>query len=292
MFQFKSLRTVVLITFFASMGAVQGGGLLDDHYNVLSKRLTANVCATINPGIDVYIPLVGTEHIALASSTCLCLSGGVLTPTSIASLKLSVQTSDGTGTVLGDAVAALGLTNIVNLFDSAAITLLGAQPDSGCNYPSGAIPRDCGTCNYDCPNSGFVCGSTCVDAGSVCVSGKVVKSRRRSLDSSPFLCPKDLTACAIPGSNVWTGHNFECIDTQNDIESCGACADPIPGQPMGQDCTAIQNTNRVACQQGACAVLSCQRGYEVDSTGTSCIAGLVNQSGNSQKRSGPRRARF
>jgi len=85
-------------------------------------------------------------------------------------------------------------------------------------------------------------------------------------------CPRDMTACAIPDSLQWTGKNFECIDINVDLESCGACSFPLPGRPTGQDCTAIPHAASVACNAGQCRVDSCVRGYTVSSDSTGCVS--------------------
>ncbi|ORY35056.1 hypothetical protein BCR39DRAFT_146038 [Naematelia encephala] len=286
MSQFKSL-CLMSLTVLASLGLVEGRGLFDGHYNLLSKRFTANVCANINPTITVDIPILNNVTVALAGPTCLCLAAGALTASSVASLDETL-TMDNNGTLLGTVINDLGVQTVLDLLENNALILLGSQPDPGCDYPTGAIPDSCGSCDYTCPDKGFACNGACVAEGTTCTSG--IARRRRSLDS--FICDNGLTACAIPGTDVWTGQNFECIDTQSNIESCGACADPIPGRPTGQDCTAIPHTSWVGCQAGSCTVFSCERGYEVDATGTKCVAALVDQSGGYNKRSTPRRARL
>ena len=84
-------------------------------------------------------------------------------------------------------------------------------------------------------------------------------------------CPAHLTACGIPSTSFFTGRNYECIDTLSDIESCGACAFPLPGQPMGIDCTALPHTMGVTCHLGQCVVEDCERGFEFNTEGSGCI---------------------
>ena len=62
------------------------------------------------------------------------------------------------------------------------------------------------------------------------------------------LCPTGLSACPIPGASGLTG-DFECLDTTNELESCGGCA----SLGQGQDCTAIKGSWNVGCEQGTCA---------------------------------------
>lgn len=55
----------------------------------------------------------------------------------------------------------------------------------------------------------------------------------------------------------------------NDLESCGGCAYPLPGQSEGVDCTAIQHTTSVSCLQGKCIIGECEEGYR--NTGKGCV---------------------
>lgn len=71
--------------------------------------------------------------------------------------------------------------------------------------------------------------------------------RRSKLHSrSAPLCPSGLEACPIQGA---LGGEFECLDTNEELESCGGCA----STGAGQDCTAIEGAWNVACNQGRCA---------------------------------------
>lgn len=65
---------------------------------------------------------------------------------------------------------------------------------------------------------------------------------------SPKLCPTGLNACPIPGASGLTG-DFECLDTTNELESCGGCA----SLGQGQDCSAIKGAWNVGCERGTCA---------------------------------------
>jgi hypothetical protein len=96
-------------------------------------------------------------------------------------------------------------------------------------------------------------------------------------------CPLSLNACPISSVNGPTG-DFECLDTTNELESCGGCA----STDEGQDCTAIKGAWNVACVQGSCAgkysfpnrfesiltfflVYTCANGYKRSNDGKSCI---------------------
>jgi len=132
-----------------------------------------------------------------------------------------------------------------------------------------------------CPVGYKVCGRDCIANSATCVSAGSRRDLRRkprlvpwSLDWSrvaEFRCEGRLTACAVPSSQFFNGDNFECIDTQSDIESCGACAFPLPGQPFGVDCTALPGTAEVGCVQGSCNISACLHGYELSEDGRACV---------------------
>jgi len=91
---------------------------------------------------------------------------------------------------------------------------------------------------------------------------------KRELHKSraPRLCPTGLDACPIPGSSGLTG-DFECLDTTNELESCGGCA----SLGQGQDCTNIKGAWNVGCERGTCVVYTCTGGFRRSSDGKSCI---------------------
>jgi len=92
--------------------------------------------------------------------------------------------------------------------------------------------------------------------------------RKRASHMSHFeFCPMDLTACPITSASGPSG-DFECLDTNNELESCGGCASI--GQ--GQDCAAIKGAWNVGCEQGTCAVYTCIAGFRPSRDGKSCIA--------------------
>ena len=76
----------------------------------------------------------------------------------------------------------------------------------------------------------------------------IYNSKRSTEQRLSQLCPTDLTACPITSASGPTS-DFECIDTTNELESCGGCA----SIGEGQDCTAIGGAWNVGCEQGTCA---------------------------------------
>jgi len=97
----------------------------------------------------------------------------------------------------------------------------------------------------------------------------VPSGMRRALPKprSPSLCPSGLTACPITSVSGPTT-DFECLDTVNELESCGGCT----SVGKGQDCTAIRGAWNVGCQQGSCTVYTCAVGFKRSRDDQSCIS--------------------
>jgi len=94
-------------------------------------------------------------------------------------------------------------------------------------------------------------------------------------DLNDMLCPFDMSACPVePSSDFpktlaeWSALGYECVEFDNDLQSCGGCA----SVDISHDCTLITNAVDVACVSGACEVQSCETGYNVALNGTACIA--------------------
>ena len=76
------------------------------------------------------------------------------------------------------------------------------------------------------------------------------------------MCPRGHKSCPVYGSTLrgrgyLKGH--ECVDVQNDLESCGGCVaddSPFGGRTAdgGRDCSAIPNVDSVSCKAGKCLI--------------------------------------
>ncbi|KAK7039412.1 insulin-like growth factor binding protein [Favolaschia claudopus] len=150
-----------------------------------------------------------------------------------------------------------------------AVCPVGTAPFSGtcvdcdpsCATCSGMSSDECTSCSSD----RILCGGKCL-VGPSCPSAQPVVPRgsRRSE------CPVGQTACPIPGRSF---RSWECIDTRNDLESCGGCAFSSLNQAeaTGQDCTALPGVADVSCLNSRCAVAKCMPGYEVHGNRTLCV---------------------
>lgn len=96
---------------------------------------------------------------------------------------------------------------------------------------------DPSTSTYHCESSAdnFKCGEQCYakKSGMTCASGMATTQNTR------MTCPVGKTACPV-GSDRDGKQVLECIDSNNDLESCGGCTGGNGGlTPTGQDCSSI-----------------------------------------------------
>jgi hypothetical protein len=147
---------------------------------------------------------------------------------------------------------------LISDFTTAMIGASGSSTANlaPCTYPSANfVPTDC-QCHFNCTNGYTQCGTKyCMDpAKQSCQSGVPVNAPgRRSLS-----CPTGFSSCSVPGGG------WECLNTDNDIESCGGCFNV-----GGVDCTSLPGVSSVSCVSGECESTSCVKGYSL--IGNSCI---------------------
>lgn len=77
------------------------------------------------------------------------------------------------------------------------------------------------------------------------------------------LCPSSMAACPIDGRQG----EYECLDSQSDLQSCGGCV----SMGQGQDCTQIAGARWMGCNEGTCEVYSCKKGWTRSSDGSKCV---------------------
>ncbi|KAM0754417.1 hypothetical protein T439DRAFT_321457 [Meredithblackwellia eburnea MCA 4105] len=145
-------------------------------------------------------------------------------------------------------------------------TSTGACGNSGTNG-NGALCDDGCAAGNDLCVSGLCDGNTgtCVAAGTVGASQRA-RSRRSELTTRGSRCPASHTACSVAGSV----RGFECVDTQSNLEQCGACA-----SAGGVDCTALPGIDAVGCVAGQCEIWACAEGFAWDAATASCAPALI-----------------
>ncbi|KAF8303317.1 hypothetical protein DL93DRAFT_2090349 [Clavulina sp. PMI_390] len=96
--------------------------------------------------------------------------------------------------------------------------------------------------------------------------GESAKLASRNWRAKTLSCPTGQTICNV--SDGLSSSTWACVDTDKDINFCGGCG--IRGN-AGQDCSAIPNVWNVACNLGACEVLTCEPGFRVSRDGKRCV---------------------
>ncbi|GAA5875999.1 hypothetical protein JCM1840_006242 [Sporobolomyces johnsonii] len=144
-----------------------------------------------------------------------------------------------------------------------------------CNFGTGNCDTHGTTVGVDCSSDPeFYCTQTSTGAALTCDSTSYTcqlavvpsgraRSRRNEL-ARRNLCPAAHSACVIDGKK-----GFECIDTQSNLEQCGACA-----SQGGIDCTSLPGVEAVGCVAGVCEIWSCQDGYAYNAETSACEASL------------------
>ncbi|WWD20990.1 hypothetical protein CI109_105471 [Kwoniella shandongensis] len=94
----------------------------------------------------------------------------------------------------------------------------------------------------------------------------------REKSSRRGVCPSPMTACKVDG----VLNSFECINTNEELESCGGCAKGEFNDELatnGVDCTSLPNVARggVTCRAGRCEAFACKAGFTLAKDST-CVA--------------------
>ncbi|KAJ7488305.1 hypothetical protein FB451DRAFT_1391250 [Mycena latifolia] len=218
------------------------------------------VCACISGALTVSGRNCGT----LASELCTCTSvlSELVTHSTRAPIRegRSYGGHDKTVTALKDKIKGCG-----------------DKDKKTCTHPENSVPS-CSRkdlCGYKCKTGYQDCGGSC----------KKTCSQATGLISGPYKrdsvywghrlqrsCLPGWTACGVPGGS---SRDWECLDTQHDLESCGGCpfgtVSSLTGESTGADCTVIPNVADVACVSGGCAIRKCLPGYKLSSSGDACV---------------------
>ncbi|KAA1064269.1 hypothetical protein PGTUg99_003500 [Puccinia graminis f. sp. tritici] len=96
------------------------------------------------------------------------------------------------------------------------------------------------------------------------------KARRSLPEKSPSdkpRCPSGLTACPIsPVKDFTPSTPYECLDTQQEINSCGGCVT----LGNGTDCALLRGAGMSGCSNGKCTIFSCARGFKYSKRDQAC----------------------
>lgn len=108
----------------------------------------------------------------------------------------------------------------------------------------------------------------CVAAGTPNVSQRSRARRTADILARGQRCPASHTACDLKGSVL----GFECIDTQSNLEQCGACS-----TSGGVDCTSLPGVDAVGCVAGVCEIWACAEVSQILYGGLKLLAHLRMQ---------------
>ncbi|KAG7530650.1 hypothetical protein FFLO_04876 [Filobasidium floriforme] len=165
--------------------------------------------------------------------------------------------------------SSLGLTNLVTTFEITFQAPASAAQGVKLSFESQN-------------NAGSVFLDEIGITAKLTASQSVVQARRRRLaEKRDTLCSRPSEkACPIGGwpyrvdlaenAAVLKKVGWECIDTAQELESCGGCAS-VPGD--GVNCLAIPGVDAygVSCTTGQCVIDACEEGYSVSADQSTCI---------------------
>lgn len=165
-----------------------------------------------------------------------------------------------------------------NVLAIAWCTTWGLATNTDCSCvsgtPSSSPTPPSGTCEEEtirnCDNQGFTCDNTCQCKPPYQSGGwwskRDTNINRNFCQAGQTACPVNNKAGTTPaGSFRKTG--YECLDLTSNIDSCGGCV----SEGRGQDCTAIEGADDVACVNSHCIVTTCSPSYILSENKTSCI---------------------
>ncbi|EMD35828.1 hypothetical protein CERSUDRAFT_138560 [Gelatoporia subvermispora B] len=224
----------------------------------IAARSSSDTCANVNSDLKVtyrgHLDDVG--HI----NACLCHS-------TVTNWML-------TSSVAQSAVALVGQAATETAIDS----LISSSHPKSCSYPDHAQPScsSSNPCGFSCAD-GYTawplgspsqcicsfpkheCNGVCTSNSGSCPSQGPLKKRVVPVSMrARARCAEGFTPCGVPAG----GPTWECVDTFNDLESCGGCVIPLGGgHASGVDCTALPGVADVACVAGTCVAHRCMPGY-------------------------------
>ena len=230
--------------------------------------------------------------------TCLCVNAATSTGVSI-------------GTSLGTTGGTAGTALTVEVTSSSGVTFTGLTAIELANaleFPSlnsdlvsqlGLNINPNGNCaaTPTCTGTQILCNGQCYDGTQYACKSGLPTMTATSGAQRRAICPTNQSRCPVIGSVAGgkRGLMWECIDFENDVESCeltspincqrlnhadefilgGGCVEPESSfAPVGEDCTAIPNTERIGCIEGRCSIFTCRKGWKLVGSGwnASCQA--------------------
>ncbi|KIO28222.1 hypothetical protein M407DRAFT_22555 [Tulasnella calospora MUT 4182] len=165
---------------------------------------------------------------------------------------------------------------------SKPYSAVGSNASNDCqSTKSGGLSNPTSSC-------AMVADNVCPNTGGDGPQGTAITRKRRDMH-----CANGFDACPR-----YSGRGgFDCVDTENDPESCGGCVG-LDGEGSGTDCTAIKGVSVTRCVKRSCVIDSCRKGWVKSLDGSSCVLasratgspvsdGLHAQEGETKKRRSP-----
>jgi len=226
----------------------------------------SDVCSNVGCSVSFDNPYSGKPQGFGGYDQCTCLSA-------IPSLINSNSVLHSAATVFGNSKVSNWLTDKVR------------KEGKTCNYPDHSTPK-CSPknpCDFDCTDGYTAQGDKCVckspykECNGMCQQASACPSKtphKRDVDEWKHnaRCDNSYTACGVLWSSRLTRDAYECVDTKNDLESCGGCSIPLHrGSPLGTDCTSLPGVADVSCMKGSCYVHKCMPGYELATDHSMCM---------------------
>ncbi|GAA6058933.1 hypothetical protein JCM10212_002885 [Sporobolomyces blumeae] len=92
-------------------------------------------------------------------------------------------------------------------------------------------------------------------------------------------CPTGFNICPVARSAASRGFEMACFDLSSSPTHCGGCPpiqgagffQPLHGDKVGVDCTALPGVSSSACVDAKCRIFSCSANYDFDRSTGSCV---------------------
>ncbi|KAJ7162785.1 hypothetical protein C8R43DRAFT_919677 [Mycena crocata] len=255
-FASSSLATLFTLATLTRAAVIEGLAPRGTTTTTTSTTTVSTVCACISTTV-----VIGGVTCGTLTEFCTCLS--VVSQVVTTSTSTTLRRARG----INHGRTVDYLTDRINKCDK--------KDRQVCTHPQHSHPK-CSRkhlCGYECDEGYVDCNGKCK---KTCPTGTISNPGRRDADywgkRVQKSCQTGWTACGISGGGP---RDWECVDTHNDLESCGGCpsgvVSSLTGDSTGADCTTIPHVADVSCVAGGCAVHKCLPGFKVADSGDACV---------------------
>ncbi|KAK2459987.1 hypothetical protein APHAL10511_007993 [Amanita phalloides] len=240
------------------------------HLQYHAPRALIDTCISLDADAALKLATTVPPLASVLSDTCLCLND----------LNLFLESNND--------IHVLGIDSIIGLL-TEIITSPGSKQCSALPPHARRACRSDDPCHWSCENNFTREGDICVCSAprAICngicsetcgpFPSSVPRSKKKleikTLAQAKSNCKASESVCGIPGREG--SFDFECINIDNSLDSCGGCVAPHPfvGQPRpsGKDCSKISNAMEVECIERSCVVHRCKEGFQPNETRGACI---------------------